>query len=143
LDLIWTSYMLSKWRFSCSINGHIGPFNYVIEPRMGIIFKHVVRSFFKHISFGDYVLGVTPIHITFKYRCPIQTSNWVRHVYLRHCLTTLNMIFCVIWHVMSPWSLFGWHFLWISEQIFSWMSSSIGQNPTFSCQQFVMNYCHG
>ena len=23
------------------------------------------------------------------------------------------------------------------------MSSSIGQNPTFCCQQFVMKYCHG
>ena len=23
-----------------------------------------------------------------------------------------------------------------------WMSSSIGQTPTFSCQQHVMKYCH-
>ena len=38
--------MLSKWRFSCSINGHVGPLIYVtIKSRMDIIFKHVVQSF--------------------------------------------------------------------------------------------------
>ena len=35
--------------------------------------------------------------------------------------TTLNIIFSVIWYLISPWPLYIWHFLWIRLQILSWM----------------------
>ena len=36
---------------------------------------------------------------------------------------------------------FWWHFLWFKKNGHGWwMSSFIGQNPIFSCQQLVMKY---
>jgi hypothetical protein len=39
------------------------------------------------------------------------------------------MIFSVTWYLMSPWQLFGWHFLWISEQIMPWMMDECIHGP--------------
>ena len=36
-------------------------------------------------------------------------------------VTTLSMMFSVVWYFMSPWYLFGWHLLWISGNILSWL----------------------
>ena len=53
------------------MDGHIGPLNYAIESRMGIIFEYVVQFFLKHIPFGLFVLGVTPNHKPLKNGCLI------------------------------------------------------------------------
>ena len=37
----------------------------------------------------------------------------------------LNMMFSVIWYYISLWWRFGWHFLWISEQILSKMMDEL------------------
>ena len=50
-----------------------------------------------------------------------------------------------IWFFMSLSWLFKWHFLWISEQILSWMMDEFIHWPypfSFSCQQLVKKYCH-
>ena len=59
--------------------------------------------------------------------------------------TTLYMLRSVICRFMSPWWLLGWHFLWISEQMFvkddGWVHP-LAKTPSFLCQQLVMKYRH-
>ena len=54
---------------------------------------------------------------------------------------TLNILFSVIWLFMSLWWFFQWHFYELVNKYchWWWMSSYVGQNPTFSCQQLVIN----
>ena len=62
-----------------------------------------------------------------------------------HWSSTLDLIFSVVWHPMSPWwRLFIWHFSWITEQILLWILDEFihWPNPFFSCQQLVLKYCH-
>ena len=59
--------------------------------------------------------------------------------------TTLHMLFTVIWYNVTMVN-FSDHTSYeeVSKYCHAWwMSSSIGQNPTFSCQQLVMKYCQG
>ena len=52
LELVWISYSISKWRFSCSLNNHICPRIYVdVELKMVIIFEACSSISFKHMNF--------------------------------------------------------------------------------------------
>jgi hypothetical protein len=41
----------------------------------------------------------------------------------------LNILYNVIWYVMSLWTLLGSYFLWISEEILSWMMDEFIHYP--------------
>ena len=66
-NFVWISFSLSKWRFSCSLNGHISP-----PPRPQFCSLHVLECFlyfwawnpkcYEHVFFVT-ILGDTPNHI--------------------------------------------------------------------------------
>ena len=66
--------------------------------------------------------------------CPSKT-HW-------HGCGTQCRALLVSYGILCNYGNFGWHILWTSLQILSWMNPS-SQNLTFSCQQLVMKYCHG
>ena len=82
LELIWVSYSLSKWRFLSSLNGQIGPPNYVDYNLEWLsYFQHVVQSSIKNMYFW-YPFLKPHLPAYHKYKCPIKIGNQVRNVYL-------------------------------------------------------------
>ena len=81
-ELIRTSYLLSKWRFSCSVNGHGNPppplLPLIIEPRIVIIFWTQNPISLKHVSYCYSLLK--PNQPTLKYGSFSKEGNRIRYL---------------------------------------------------------------
>ena len=107
----WSSYeylnSLSKWRFFCSLNGHIVTLmTLIVEPRMFILFWTRSPTSFKHMMSLWYpFFEATPNHMPLKYRCSNKRSSWIRVVY-RICIHRYaSKIECSFWNFVSEWFL--------------------------------------
>jgi hypothetical protein len=99
---------LWKWRFLCSLNGHVVTLmTLIVEPRMFILFWTRSPTSFKHIMSLWYSL-LKPHQITchsLRYRCSNKKSSWIRVVY-RICIHHYaSRVECSFLNFVSGWFL--------------------------------------
>ena len=94
LELVWTSCSLAMWRFSCSLNGHISPFNYVWLLSLEWLsqFEHAVLSLLDTCPF----FWVTLNHIPLKGRFHNKKGNPIG-------LSTLTTILFLAFGAKDSW----------------------------------------
>lgn len=89
----WISYSSSKWRWLCSLNGHVDPpIMLIAEPRLGIIIWAHHPIFFGHLSFWYMFLGPHQTTYHSSLRWPSKKSNQITLCTL--CLTITSYEYC-------------------------------------------------
>ena len=86
----WSSYeylyyLLSKWRFLCSFNGHIGPLGYVAySNESGYHILSTLSNLFQAHVFFVLSMGASCLFgIQLKYIVQLRKSDLVRSIYMR------------------------------------------------------------
>ena len=101
-ELIWISYSISKWRFSRSLTGHIGPLNYAdwnankFWACSPISFKHMMPFFMSILR--------TPLnHTPLKYSCLIKKHDNGRPTDIRWWMWTLDKLNLLLLFISRIW----------------------------------------